>query len=58
MKRLLYGLVVLSLPWDSLSEARSDFNYWTNCDGGEVRRANLDGSGPTTLAKGLTSAEK
>jgi hypothetical protein len=58
MKRLLYGLVVLSLPWGSLSEARSDFNYWTDCDGGQVRRADLDGSGPTTLAKELTTAEK
>lgn len=55
MKRLFCGLAVLGLVLGALGQARSDFIYWTDYTGGDIRRANLDGSGQTTLVRGLSS---
>jgi hypothetical protein len=59
MKRLLCGLVVLGLFFGVVGQTRSDFMYWTDSDfsnsnQGAIRRANLDGSGQTTLVSGLS----
>jgi hypothetical protein len=45
MKRFLCGLAVLCLFLGAMAQARSDFIYWTDLGGGDIRRANLDGSG-------------
>jgi hypothetical protein len=36
-----------------MNRARSDFIYWSDYGSGDIRRANLDGSGQTTLVTGL-----
>ena len=48
--QILCGLVVLGLFLGAASQARSDFMYWTDAKG--IERANLDGTGQTTLVKG------
>jgi hypothetical protein len=55
MKRFLCGLAVLGVFIGIMGQARSDFIYWADASGGEIRRANLDGSGQTILVKGLTN---
>src|SRR5262245_50546560 len=52
-KRFLCGWVVLALFLGALGSARCDFVYWTDFDGGDIRRANLDGTGEQTLLMGL-----
>ncbi len=51
MKRVICGLVVLGLFLGAVGQARSDFIYWSDYFGGDVRRANLDGSGQITLVR-------
>jgi hypothetical protein len=55
VKRLFCGLAVLALLLEAAGQIRSDFIYWTDLDGGKIRRANLDGSGQQVLLSGLTS---
>jgi hypothetical protein len=55
MKRFLCGLVVLGLFFAVAGQARTDFIYWTDFNGGDIQRANLDGSGQTTILRGLSS---
>jgi prepilin-type processing-associated H-X9-DG protein len=45
VKRFLCGLMVLGLFLAALGQARTDFIYWSDADGGDIRRANLDGTG-------------
>jgi sugar lactone lactonase YvrE len=54
-KQLLCGLAVLGLWLGMIGPVRSDFIYWVDYNLGDIRRANLDGSGPETLVKGLSS---
>src|SRR5215831_17607479 len=54
MQRVLCGLTLLVLVFGGASPARSQFMYF--CDAitpGDIRRANLDGSGQVTLVSGL-----
>jgi Domain of unknown function (DUF5050)/Low-density lipoprotein receptor repeat class B len=53
MKQVLCGLVVLGLVLGGASQARSQFMYWSDAGGGDIQRANLDGSGQVTLVSGL-----
>jgi sugar lactone lactonase YvrE len=53
MQRFLCGLVVLGLVFGGASQARSQFMYFSDGAGGDIRRANLDGSGQVTLISGL-----
>jgi sugar lactone lactonase YvrE len=52
MKRLFCGLLGSALCFGEMGQARSDSIYWTDLGGGDIRRANLDGSGKQTLVKG------
>jgi hypothetical protein len=52
-KRVLCGLVVLGLVFGGASQARSQFVYWSDDIGGDIWRANLDGSGQVTVLSGL-----
>src|SRR5687768_7639715 len=52
LKRVLCRLVVLSLYLGAVGQARSDSIYWSDFFGGNIRRANLDGTGQTTLVTG------
>ena len=53
--RFLCGLVVLGLFLGALGSARCDFIYWADFPGGDIRRANPDGTGQQTLITGLPS---
>src|SRR6516165_9820891 len=60
MKYLICTFAALGLFLGASGHARSDFLYWTNDNGGndgagDIRRANLDGSGQTILVTGLYS---
>jgi Domain of unknown function (DUF5050) len=48
----IYGWAVLGLFLGAMSQARSDYIYWSSLNGGDIRRANLDGTGQTTLVSG------
>jgi sugar lactone lactonase YvrE len=50
-QRVLRGLVHLGLVFGGAGQARSQFLYF--CDGYNIGRASLDGSGQTTLVSGL-----
>jgi hypothetical protein len=52
MKRLC-GLVALVLFSGFTGQARSDSMYWSDQVGGDIVRANLDGTSQTTLVSGL-----
>jgi DNA-binding beta-propeller fold protein YncE len=52
MKRLFYGLLSSALLFGAIGQARSDSMYWTDLFGGDIRRANLDGTGQQTLVTG------
>jgi Domain of unknown function (DUF5050) len=52
-QRFLCGLVVLGLVFGGASQARSQFVYWSDDRGGDIWRANLDGSGQVTILSGL-----
>jgi DNA-binding beta-propeller fold protein YncE len=54
-KPLLCGWAILGLLLGAMGEARSDYIYWSDFGGGDIRRANLDGSGMTTLVSGLVN---
>jgi hypothetical protein len=49
MMRFLGSSTVLVLFLGSIGQARSDFIYWADYFGGDIRRANTDGSGQLTL---------
>jgi hypothetical protein len=51
-KGLLSGLAALLLFCGSVGQARSQFLYWANRDGGTIERANLDGTGAVILVDG------
>src|SRR5262249_36089364 len=53
-QQVLWGLVLLGVVFEGAGQARSQF--MDICDGGSghIGRANLDGSGQTTLVSGLT----
>jgi sugar lactone lactonase YvrE len=54
MKRLFCGLVTLGLFFGAAGHARSDSMYWSDFfGGGDIQQANLDGSGQTSIIKGL-----
>lgn len=55
MKRLFGGLVALGLFLGAAGQARSDWMYWTDFGSGDIRRANLDGTGQETLITGQRS---
>src|SRR5437773_58201 len=44
-RRLLCGLSILGLFLGTMSQARCASIYWSDVDGGDVRRANLDRTG-------------
>src|SRR5947209_6377806 len=52
--RFLCSLAILGLFLGAMGQARSDYIYWSSLNGGDIRRANLDGSGQTTLVSGLS----
>ncbi len=52
MKRVYCAAVVFAVYLGTADEAHSDYLYWSNRSGGEIRRANLDGSGQTILVTG------
>jgi hypothetical protein len=59
-KRFLCGLVVLGLFFGVADQARSQFMYWGNTyyvagNGGDIRRAKLDGSEQHILVTGLNA---
>ena len=54
MKQLCCGLAAFGLLFGAVEQVRSDFIYWCEFNGGVVQRANLDGSGKTTLVRGLS----
>ena len=53
MKPFLCGLVALGLLLGAAGQARSDLMYWTDnpeaINAGDIRRANLDGTGQEIL---------
>src|SRR5262249_53569806 len=51
-QRVLCGLVFVALVFGGAGQARSQSLYF--CDGLSIGRANLDGSGQTTLVTGMT----
>jgi sugar lactone lactonase YvrE len=53
MKPLFCSLLAWVLFFGAMDQARSDFIYWSDFEGGDIRRANLDGSGQTILVSGL-----
>ena len=60
MKRLICGLVVLETVLGAAEQARSAYILWTQQNSGsqgsgDIRQANLDGSGQKVLVKGLTA---
>src|SRR5438477_534669 len=57
MKRSLPALMALGLLLGVMGQARADFLYWSDGLGHDVRRANLDGTGATTLLTGLPVPE-
>src|SRR5260370_358936 len=52
MKRLFCGLLVSALSFGAVGQARSDLMYWTDYGSGDIRQANLDGTGQTILVRG------
>ncbi|MEX2141789.1 MAG: DUF5050 domain-containing protein [Pirellulales bacterium] len=52
MKRIFCGLLALGLYLGAAGHARAGFIYWSNTSGGDIRRANLDGTEQTTLVTG------
>jgi sugar lactone lactonase YvrE len=52
-KPLLCGLAIVGLLLGAMGEARSDYIYWGDSVAGDIRRANLDGTGQITLVTGL-----
>jgi DNA-binding beta-propeller fold protein YncE len=52
MKQLFCGLLASVLLFGAAGQARSDFVYWTDYGNGDIRRANLDGTGQTILVTG------
>src|SRR5262249_32255659 len=52
MKRFPCGLVILGLVFGGAGQARSKFMYFTDSGSGDIRRANLDGTGLMTLVGG------
>jgi sugar lactone lactonase YvrE len=50
-----WGTRTLSLCLGAIGQVRSDSIYWADYDGGDIRRANLDGSAQQTLITGLPS---
>jgi hypothetical protein len=54
MKQLCCGLAAVGLLFGAVEQVRSDFIYWCEFNGGDIQRANLDGSGKTTLVRGLS----
>jgi sugar lactone lactonase YvrE len=54
-KRCLYVLAALSLFFEAAGQTRPDFIYWCDYAGGDIRRANLDGTEQTTLAQRLNA---
>src|SRR5262249_15227305 len=53
VKQFLFGLVVLGVLFATMSHAWSQLMYWVDYEAGDIRRANLDGSGQQILIKGL-----
>jgi len=56
MKRLFYGLLSSALFFGAIGHVQSDSIYWSDLLGGDIRRANLDGSGQQTLVTGGSPA--
>ena len=54
-RQLLRGTLVLGLFLGNMSQARSAAMYWSDLDGGDIQRANLDGTGQKILISGLSS---
>lgn len=54
-KRIFCPLMILGLFLGATAYARADFIYWSEFGGGNIRRANLDGSGMITLVSGLAN---
>jgi sugar lactone lactonase YvrE len=55
MQRVLCGLVFVGLVFGGAGQARPQFTYFS--DGQNIGRANLDGTGQTTLVGGATGTE-
>src|SRR5213596_4159748 len=57
MKLRLYALTAFGIVVGAAARAPAAYIYWTDSNawhaGGDVRRANLDGTGQTTLISGL-----
>jgi hypothetical protein len=56
LRPLTYGWAVLGVFLGAMGQARSEYIYWSDFNGGDIQRANLDGSGQTTLVSGLVGA--
>lgn len=52
MSRCQRGLWVVGLLLGAIFEVRSAHLYWSNVDGGDIRRAKLDGTEPQVLVTG------
>jgi sugar lactone lactonase YvrE len=55
MHRWFWNLLVLGLFLGAAQQVRSDYIYWTDYGSGDIRRANLDGTGQTVIVKGLSA---
>src|SRR5262249_29248091 len=55
LRPLIYGWAVMGVMLGGMGQVRSDYIYWSEFGGGNIRRANLDGSGMTTLVSGLAA---
>ncbi len=55
LKRFLCALAALGLFFGAAGQARPDFIYWSDFVGGSILRANLDGTGVTTLVTGQSN---
>ena len=54
-RRFLCGSLALGLFLATMGEARSAYIYWSDFNGGDIRRANLDGTGQKILFTGLSN---
>src|SRR6185295_11847771 len=52
--RIVFRFLILYLIFGAVIETRSAYLYWGNLDGGDIRRANLDGTGQKILVTGIT----
>ena len=53
MKPAYCAAVVIAVYLGAADEARCGYIYWSDLYGGDIRRANLDGTGQETLITGL-----